>query len=55
MNVIVRVDWRFVVALGVAVAGIILTTKTDANAAERVLTHVVDARRENVIADNSSC
>ncbi len=55
MNFIVHVDWKFVVALGVAVASIVLATKADAKAAERVLTHAVNARGEYVIAGDSSC
>ena len=55
MNFIVHVDWKLVVALGVAVASIVLATKADAQTAERVLTHAVDARGEYVVARNGSC
>lgn len=36
MNLTVTVDWRFVVALGLAVSGIILSVKMESVAAERV-------------------
>ena len=55
MSFIVHVDWKFVVALGVAVASIILSTKADAKAAERVLTQAVGTRGEYAIAGDSSC
>ena len=55
MSFIVHVDWKFVVALGVAVASIVLATKADAKTAERVLAHVVDTRGEYVIAGDSGC
>lgn len=40
------VDWKFVVALGLATAGIIFSVKTDAGDAKEVLIHVVDACKE---------
>ena len=39
MNPTVNIDWKFVVALGVAPSIIVLAYKIDADAAERVLTH----------------
>lgn len=51
MNFVVTVDWKFVVALGVAVSGIILCEKIDAEAAERVSIHAVDACKELAIAE----
>lgn len=50
MNFLVCIDWKFVLALGVAVSGIILTSKMNADAAERVSTHVVDTCKEGAVA-----
>lgn len=54
MNFTLTVDWRFVVALGVAVSGIILITKMDSGAAERVSIHAIDACEEFAVADRSN-
>ena len=51
MNLTVTVDWRFVVALGVAVSGIILSVKMESDAAERVSIHAIDACKEFAVAD----
>ena len=53
MNYTVLIDWKFVVALGVATVGTIFAVKMDASAAERVSTHVVDACKEYAFAANS--
>ena len=42
MNFLVTIDWKFVAALGAAVSGIILVSKMDSDAAERVSTYAVD-------------
>ena len=42
MNLNVTIDWKFVVALGVVPTGIILASKIDPEAAERVLIHAID-------------
>lgn len=55
MNWNVVIDWKFVVALGAATAGIILASKMDSAAAERVSTVAVGACKELVIAEYSSC
>ncbi len=52
MNVIVKIDWKFVVAAGVAISSVAFALKVDASAAERVLIHVVDASRDIGIATN---
>lgn len=54
MNVTVEIGWKFVAALGAAAGLIILAVKTDRPAAERVLTHVVDASKGKVSALNSA-
>ena len=54
MNLLVTIDWKFVTALGAAVSGIILATKMDSEAAERVSTHAVEACKECAAAANSS-
>lgn len=54
MNLLVTIDWKFVAALGAAVSGIILASKMDSDAAERVSTHAVDACKECAVAANSS-
>ncbi|MBR5718682.1 MAG: MFS transporter [Clostridia bacterium] len=46
-------DWKSVVALGMAVASIILVSKLDSAAAERVSTRTVDACKEYAIAVKS--
>jgi len=46
------IDWKFVVSLGVVVIGTIFAVKMDADAAERVSTHAVDACKEYAIAGN---
>ncbi len=46
----VVIDWKFVVALGGATVCIIFASKMLADAAERVLTHAVDACQGYAIA-----
>ena len=55
MNCTVTIDWKFVVALGGAVALIIFASKIDGAAAERVSTHAVDTCKEYAVALNSDC
>lgn len=50
MNVVVNVDWKFVVALGAATAVTILANKMDAGAAERVSSNMLDTCKELAIA-----
>lgn len=52
MSLAVNLGWKSFVALGVAVCGIILVSKIDSDAAERVLTHAVDACKEFFVAEN---
>ena len=52
MNFVVTIDWKFVVALGAAAIGTIFAVKMDADAAERVSIHVVDACKEYAVAGN---
>lgn len=54
MSVVLTVDWRFVVALGVAVSGIILSAKMEPDAAERVSVRAIDACAEFAAAERSS-
>ena len=54
MNFVVTIDWKFVVALGASAVGIIFAVKMDADAAERVSTHVVDACKEYAVAGNGN-
>ena len=51
MNCTVTIDWKFVVALGTVVVGTIFAVKMDADAAERVSTHVADACKEYALAN----
>lgn len=53
MNFVVNIDWKFVVALGTAVCGIILCKKMDRDAAERVSVHAIDTCKEFAVARNS--
>lgn len=50
MNLTVTIDWKFAVAVGISVAGIILAVKMDASSAERVASCAVDACREYATA-----
>ena len=54
MNLSVILDWKFVVALGAAVSGIILASKMDSVTAERVSIHVIDACKGIAVADLGS-
>ena len=54
MSFVVTLDWKFVVALGAAVCGIILSAKMEPDAAERVSIHAVDACKEYVVAGNGN-
>ncbi len=53
MNFVVTIDWKFVVALGLAATATIFAVKMDASAAERVSTHIVDTCKEYAFAANS--
>jgi len=46
------IDWKLVAALGGAVSMVILVTKITPGAAERVLTHTVDAGTALMSASN---
>lgn len=46
MNLTVTIDWKFVVALGMAAVGTVFAVKMDATAAERVSIHVIDSGME---------
>lgn len=54
MNFVVTLDWKFVVALGTSVVGVILAVKMESDAAERVSIHAVDAGKEFLVAKNSN-
>ncbi len=54
MSFLVTLDWKFVLALGAAASVVILSLKTDSNAAEQVLTHTADACKEGAVAVHSS-
>ena len=54
-NISASIDWKFVVALGTSVVGIIFAIKMDEAAAERVSTNVVNACREFAIAEQCNC
>ena len=50
MNYTVVIDWKFPVAVGVAVAGIIFAVKMTAADAKEVSIHAIDACKECEIA-----
>lgn len=54
MNLSVTIDWKFAVALGAAVSSVILASKLDGAAAERVSTHAVDACKECAVASDGN-
>lgn len=53
MNCTVTIDWKFVVALGIIPASIILANKIDPEAAERVLIQVINTCRSDILAIES--
>ena len=53
MNLTVLINWKSLLALGAAVGLVILATKVEPSAAERVLTHGVDACKESTLTRNS--
>lgn len=55
MNCTVTIDWRFVVALGVIPASIILANKIDSEAAERVLIQAINTCRSGMLAIEGKC
>ena len=55
MNCTVIIDWKFVVALGIAAVGTIFAVKIDAAGAERVSIHAVDAYKEYAVAISGDC
>lgn len=50
MSFSITVDWRFVLAIGGAVATVILAEKTSSTAAESVLTSLVSTAKEQWVA-----
>ena len=54
MITMVVVDWKFVVALGAVVVGVVFAVKMDADAAKEVSIHAVDTAKEYAIA-KSGC
>ena len=54
-NFSVTIDWKFVVALGASVVGIIFAVKMHDVAVERVSTIMVNACREFAIAEQCNC
>lgn len=55
MNTTVILDWRFVVAIGAATAGIILAVKMTPAEAKEVLTHAVDTYSAHTMALTGDC
>ena len=54
MDVKVVLDWKSFLALGGSAVAVIFALKLDADAAERVSTHAVDAGKELAVASNSN-
>ena len=54
MNLTVLIDWKFVVALGVAAVGTIFAVKMDASAVERVSINAIEAGKEYAVTINSN-
>lgn len=52
MNFTVIADWRFAVALGLAVCVYTLIMKMESDAVERVSIHAIDACKEFAVAYN---
>lgn len=55
MNITINIDWKFVVAVGVATMGTIFAVKMDSSSAERVSIKMIDAYEVLAIAGNSNC
>ena len=55
MNCTVILDWKFAVALGAAVVGIIFATKMSDTDAKEVSIHAIDACKEYAVAHNDNC
>lgn len=55
MNYTVVIDWKFPVALGVAVAGVIFAMKMNAADAKEVSIHAIDACKEYAVAVKGNC
>lgn len=55
MNCTVNIDWKFPVALGVAVAVVIFAVKMDAADAKEVSIHAIDACKEYAMSQNGDC
>lgn len=54
MNIAVNIGWKFVVALGTVVIGVIFSVKMDSDAAERVSIHAIDALRDVEVAKHDN-
>lgn len=54
MSLIVTIDWKFIVALGVGAVATIFALKMDPVSAKDVSIHVIDATRELAIASNEN-
>ena len=54
MHFVVTLNWKFVVACGAAVSGIILASKLEPDAVERVSIHVIDAYKEVKVAESGN-
>lgn len=55
MNCTVVLDWKFVVAVGVATTSIIFAVKMNAADAKEVSTHAIDACKEYAVAVTGGC
>ena len=52
MNYTVVLDWRFVVALGVAATGVIFAMSMTSADAKEVMIHAIDTCKEYAVATN---
>ena len=50
MNIILTIDWRFILALGSSAGMIIGITKLNSESSEHVLIHAIDTAKEIVAA-----
>lgn len=53
MNTQILIDWKFVVACGVAIGIVILANKTNNDDAGRVLAVIANSRRDYAIANSN--
>ena len=55
MSISIVIDWKFIGALGLGVALVVLVAKIDRADAKEAYTHTVDACKEYAVAPKACC